>query len=179
MDDERPLLTRPVVATSHGRTEGDTVCRPQLRLWKPRTHSCPCECLSAAAHAPPMPLPALNFLRSNATPTLILCCPGACFPLPPCGHHCPSRGISSISIFIHLHPPSTPAAMFYLQDQMTYIPGLEPCTGACRSSASPSPAALPLAPGRHCGCGSQAGSEQARQARTPAQSHPSQLWRAR
>lgn len=133
-DDERPLLTRPVVATSHGRTEGDTVCRPQLWLWKPRTHSCPCECLSAAAHAPPMPLPALKFLRSNATPTLILCCPGACFPLPPCGHHCPSRGISSISIFAHLHPPSTPAAMFYLQDQMTYIPG----------PAAPLPLPLPL-----------------------------------
>lgn len=35
--------------------------------------------------------------------------------------------------------------MFYLQDQMTYIPSLEACTGACRSSPAPSPAALPLA----------------------------------
>lgn len=108
-----------------------------------------------------MPLPALVFLRSNATPTLILCFLSTCFPLPPCGHYCPSRGISSIFIFTHLHPPPTLAAMFYLQDQMTYIPSLEACTGVCGSS--PSPAALPLAPGTHCGCGSQAGSEWTRQ----------------
>lgn len=46
----------------------------------------------------------LNFLRSNATPTLSLC-----FPLPPCGHHCPSPGISSISVSSSqpsLHPGS-------------------------------------------------------------------------
>lgn len=51
--------------------------------------------------------------------------------------------------------------MFYLQDQMTYIPNLEPCTRACRSFSLPpsSPAGLPLAPGTHCRRGSQAGSE--------------------
>lgn len=53
-----------------------------------------------------MPLPALNFLRSNATPTLILCFAGACFPLPPCGHHCPSPGIISISLYIYSSAPS-------------------------------------------------------------------------
>lgn len=189
-DDERPLYTRPAVATSHGWIEGDTVCRPQLwlRCWERpfeagsgnHWHTRAPECLSAAALAPPMPLPAQNFLRSNATPILNLgltCMPGACFPLLPCGRRCPSWGISSISIFTRLHPPCTPAAMFHLQDQMTYIPSLGPCTRVAYRSAL-SPAALQLASGRHCGCGSQAELGWAWQARTPAQSHPSQLSRA-
>lgn len=55
------------------------------------------------------------FLHSSATPTLILCFPSTCSPLSPCGRHCPSWGIS---IFTDRHPPSIPAATFYLQDDL-------------------------------------------------------------
>lgn len=189
-DDERPL--HPACSRHQPRANRGRHCVPSTAvpaspiktIWgsgsRNHWHTRAPECLSAAALAPPTPLPVLNFLRSNATPILILCftcMPGACFPLPPCGRHCPSWGISSISIFTRLHPPSTPAAIFHLQVQMTYIPSLGPWTRVAWRSAL-SPAALQLAPGRHCGCGSQAELGWAWQARRPAQSHQSQLSRA-
>lgn len=185
-DEEYPLHTRPAVATSHGQT-GVTLCAvhscacdaEKERLIPPlettdtllapreppshssrRTHAAPCaEYPPLQCHSHPNPLLPLHARRVR-------------FSLPVVITAHPEELARSLYLLI-CTPPSTPAAMFYLQNQMTYIPSLEPCTRvACRSSPSPAAAALPLAPGRHRGCGSEAELEWAR---TPAQSHPSQL----
>lgn len=155
MHSECDLDTRPLITTSHRRTEEDIVCQPQLLwggeptfspssvknslwYWFPQTltHSCSCESHSPATHTPPMRLPTLNFLnfRSlHATPTPIL---HSAYPAHALFY--PSLWSSKLpvlrswkhlyiySISTLLPPQQQVLCIFHLQGWMTYILSLAP-----------------------------------------------------